>query len=106
MITDVSFFYKGGRAGVLLIHGLTGTPAEMQILGKGLHKHGFTVYGMQLAGHCGDENDLLATSWHDWYDSVIRAADRLLEHVDTCLSADFLWVQFWHSNIRPIILKM
>ncbi|CAM1636490.1 alpha/beta hydrolase [Bartonella apis] len=83
MITDVSFFYKGGRAGVLLIHGLTGTPAEMQILGKGLHKHGFTVYGMQLAGHCGDENDLLATSWYDWYDSVIRAAERLLEHVDT-----------------------
>ena len=31
MITDVSFFFKGGRAGVLLIHGLTGTPAEMQI---------------------------------------------------------------------------
>ncbi|WP_297322226.1 alpha/beta fold hydrolase [uncultured Bartonella sp.] len=83
MITDVSFFYKGGRAGILLIHGLTGTPAEMQILGKGLHKAGFTVYGMQLAGHCGDENDLLATSWHDWYGSVERAADRLLQHVDT-----------------------
>lgn len=83
MITDVSFFFKGGQAGVLLIHGLTGTPAEMQILGKGLHKAGFTVYGMQLAGHCGDENDLLATNWHDWYDSVNRAADRLLQHVDT-----------------------
>ncbi|MCT6870401.1 MAG: alpha/beta fold hydrolase [Bartonella sp.] len=83
MITDVSFFFKGGRAGVLLIHGLTGTPAEMQILGKGLHKAGFTVYGMQLAGHCGDEDDLLATNWHDWYDSVNRAADRLLQHVDT-----------------------
>ena len=82
MITDVSFFFKGGRAGVLLIHGLTGTPAEMQILGKGLHKAGFTVYGMQLAGHCGDEDDLLATNWHDWYDSVNRAADRLLQHVD------------------------
>lgn len=83
MITDVSFFFKGGRAGVLLIHGLTGTPAEMQILGKGLHKAGFTVYGMQLAGHCGDEDDLLATNWHDWYDSVNRAADRLLQHIDT-----------------------
>ncbi|EJF89286.1 alpha/beta hydrolase [Bartonella tamiae] len=83
MITDVSFFLKGGRAGVLLIHGLTGTPAEMQILGKGLHKAGFTVYGMQLAGHCGNEEDLLATNWHDWYESVNRAADRLLEHVDT-----------------------
>lgn len=83
MITDASFFLKGGRAGVLLIHGLTGTPAEMQILGKGLNKEGFTVYGMQLAGHCGNEADLLSTNWHDWYDSVNHAADRLLKHVDT-----------------------
>lgn len=83
MITDASFFLKGGRVGVLLIHGLTGTPAEMQILGKGLHKEGFTVYGMQLAGHCGNEDDLLSTDWRDWYDSVNRAADRLLQHVDT-----------------------
>lgn len=83
MITDASFFLKGGRAGVLLIHGLTGTPSEMQILGKGLNKAGFTVYGMQLAGHCGDKDDLLETGWRDWYDSVNRAADRLLKHVDT-----------------------
>lgn len=82
MITDVSFFFKGGPVGVLLIHGLTGTPAEMQILGKGLHKAGFTVYGMQLAGHCGDENDLVSTDWYDWYESVNRAADRLLKQVD------------------------
>lgn len=83
MITDARFFLKGGRAGVLLIHGLTGTPSEMQILGKGLNKAGFTVYGMQLAGHCGDEADLLQTRWQDWYDSVNRAADRLLRHTDT-----------------------
>jgi len=82
MITDASFFLKGGRAGVLLIHGLTGTPAEMQILGKGLNKEGFTVYGMQLAGHCGDDADLLSTNWHDWYDSVNQAADHLLNYVD------------------------
>ncbi|MEG0186587.1 MAG: alpha/beta hydrolase, partial [Stenotrophomonas sp.] len=30
------FFLPGGPQGVLLIHGLTGTPAEMRMLGKGL----------------------------------------------------------------------
>lgn len=82
MITDVSFMLKGGRAGVLLIHGLTGTPTEMQILAKGLHQAGFTVYCMQLAGHCGDEADLLNTDWKDWYHSVNQAADKLLKEVD------------------------
>ncbi|GAB3034588.1 MULTISPECIES: alpha/beta fold hydrolase [Oleiagrimonas] len=77
MIEKVDFLFEGGPRGVLLIHGLTGTPAEMRLLGKGLHRAGFTVHGMQLAGHCGDEDDLLATDWHDWYASVQDAADAL-----------------------------
>lgn len=83
MITDVSYFLPGGRAGILLIHGLTGTPNEMHILANGLNRAGFTVYGMQLAGHCGDEADLIKTNWQDWYRSVDQAADRLLQCVDT-----------------------
>jgi carboxylesterase len=82
MIQQAEFILKGGKAGVLLIHGLTGTPNEMRLVGKGLHKAGFTVYGMQLAGHCGDEKDLLATSWQDWYRSVEVAAEKLRESVD------------------------
>jgi len=82
MIRNAEFFYPGGRNGVLLIHGLTGTPNEMRIIGKGLHRAGFTVYGMQLAGHCGDEQDLRRTGWQDWYASVERAADRLQGETD------------------------
>jgi len=82
MIEDVSFFMPGGRAGVLLIHGLTGTPAEMRILAKGLNRAGFSVYGMQLAGHCGTEEDLIQTGWRDWDKSVIEAADFLSRQVD------------------------
>lgn len=81
-MTDNEFLFKGGRAGVLLIHGLTGTPNEMRLVGKGLHRAGFTVYGMQLAGHCGTEEELIATGWTDWYASVCAAADRLSEEVD------------------------
>jgi carboxylesterase len=82
MIKPSEFHLRGGRSGVLLIHGLTGTPTEMRFVGNGLNRAGFTVLGMQLAGHCGDEADLLATGWRDWYASVESAAERLLEQVD------------------------
>ncbi len=82
MIQQTDFFFQGGRSGVLLIHGLTGTPMEMRLLGKGLNRAGFTVHGMQLAGHCGNVEDLLATGWHDWYASVEKAADDMLSKVD------------------------
>lgn len=82
MIKNAEYFLKGGRAGILLIHGLTGTPKEMAILARGLNQFGFTVYGMQLAGHCGDEDDLLQTTWQDWYKTVELAANKLRESVD------------------------
>jgi carboxylesterase len=72
-IPDKSFCHGEGKAAVLLIHGLTGTPVEMQAVGKGLAKEGFSAYGMQLAGHCGSETDLLRTGWRDWYGSVEKA---------------------------------
>jgi carboxylesterase len=75
---DSSFFFEGNpHCGVLLIHGLTGTPTEMRLLGRGLHSRGFTVKGVQLAGHCGSVDDLLATGWKDWNASVCTAADDL-----------------------------
>ena len=82
MIQDHSFFFQGDRRGILLIHGLTGTPMEMRLLGLGLHARGYTVAGMQLAGHCGNVEDLLATGREDWYGSVQRAADVLRPKVD------------------------
>lgn len=82
MIENAEFVLKGGRAGVLLVHGLTGTPAEMILLGKGLNKAGFSVHGVQLAGHCGSETDLLATGWQDWYASVEAAAMRMRDQLD------------------------
>lgn len=82
MIQPSDFFFEGDRRGVLLIHGLTGTPMEMRLLGKGLNRLGYTVHGMQLAGHCGNVEDLLATGWRDWYASVEQAARELSGKVD------------------------
>lgn len=76
------FYFEGGRDGILLIHGLTGTPMEMRLLGKGLANAGFTVHGVQLPGHCGSIEELVATRWQDWYAGVERAAEALRGKVD------------------------
>ncbi|BBD80220.1 alpha/beta hydrolase [Aerosticca soli] len=83
MIRKADFWLEGsGPHGVLLIHGLTGTPNEMRILAKALHRRGYTVHGVQLAGHGGDMEDLIATGWRDWYASVDAAAERMASRVD------------------------
>ena len=71
-----------GRTGVLLVHGLAGTPNEMRQLGRSLQAAGFEVHGVQLAGHCGTLDDLVATHWEDWVESVHVAAQRLRARVD------------------------
>ncbi len=88
-VTQHEFLYEGqgerARTGILLVHGLTGTPNEMRLLGKGLHRAGFTVYGVQLAGHCGTQEDLLRTRWQDWATSVHAGAERLRGRTDRLL---------------------
>lgn len=82
LIQPADFLLRGGRAGVLLVHGLAGTPADLRFVGKGLNRAGFTVYGLQLAGHGGTPAELLKTGWRDWMQSVREGADRLRREVD------------------------
>jgi carboxylesterase len=84
-IVDHSFTMGSGRTGFLLIHGLGGTPIELKFVAKGLARNGFLVNCCQLAGHCGDAGDLLATSWPDWYASVNAAFDQLREKCHTVI---------------------
>jgi carboxylesterase len=82
-MNDNSFTFAGGPVAVLLIHGLTGTPSEVKSVAKAIARKGYTVHGVQLAGHCGTEADLLRTGWRDWSRSVERAFDRLREQHET-----------------------
>src|SRR6185369_11258439 len=72
----------GGKTGVLLIHGLGGTPLELKSVATGLHSAGCTVHVCQLAGHCGAEADLAATNWKDWSATVEAGYRALLVHCD------------------------
>ena len=70
MTASMEYLWRAGRSGVLLVHGLTGTPNEMRFVARGLHEAGYTVHAVQLAGHCGSAEDLVKTGWQDWYASV------------------------------------
>ena len=69
--------------GVLLIHGLTGAPAEMKPLAKRLARRGFEVFAPMLPGHGADEATLLKTTWRDWLDGLREAHDQFATEVDT-----------------------
>ncbi|MEZ5849254.1 MAG: alpha/beta fold hydrolase [Hyphomicrobiaceae bacterium] len=84
-IVDRSLKLRGGRTGILLIHGLGGTPIEHRMVAIGLAHQGFTVHCPQLAGHCGTFEDLRDTSWQDWYASVEAAHDELCQSCDTVI---------------------
>jgi len=76
-------FEKHGKAGVLLVHGITGAPTEMKPLVRKLAARGFTIACPQLAGHCSTLKDLKRTRWQDWYASVEEGLDYLSSECET-----------------------
>jgi carboxylesterase len=64
------FHFAGGDGGCLLVHGFTATPWEMRYLGEHLHRAGYTVHGVRLAGHATSPADLERSTWREWYASA------------------------------------
>ena len=85
-LPDRALFVPGGRLGVLLIHGLGGTPIELRFIAQTLARAGHTVYCCQLAGHCGTPEELRRSTWREWYASVEAAHDMLRERCDTIVA--------------------
>lgn len=65
-----------GASGVLLLHGLTGTPHEVRPFADALFAAGFAVRAPLLAGHS-DIEDLERSTWRDWYGSARAAFEEL-----------------------------
>ncbi|HEU4322571.1 MAG TPA: alpha/beta fold hydrolase [Roseiflexaceae bacterium] len=63
------FFERRGPAGVLLLHGYSGAPAELRPMGMALAEAGYTVHGPLLPGHGGVPADLFGVRWEDWADA-------------------------------------
>jgi carboxylesterase len=67
---------RNGKA-VILIHGLTGTPAEVRFLAWFLNTHGYTVSCPRLANHGQPMHILKATRWEEFYASARQAYEEL-----------------------------
>ncbi len=79
---DHSYRIKGGRTGVLLIHGLCGSPTEMRFVANGLAREGYTVLCPELAGHGRSADDLKASTWQDWLASANAGLNELSKTCD------------------------
>lgn len=81
--TPDAFDLSGGAVGCVLIHGFTGSPAEMRLLGEYLNARGFSVSGPLLAGHGTRPEDLNRTRWQDWVASAEKALLQLRAQCST-----------------------
>ena len=69
---DGHFLLEGGQVGILLVHGLGGTPIDVKFVAHALNRAGHTVYCPLLRGHGGTVELLNASTWADWYRSSIH----------------------------------
>ncbi|MFJ8646602.1 alpha/beta hydrolase [Streptomyces sp. NPDC093546] len=70
--------HEGGRVGVLLCHGFTGSPRSLRPWAEYLAARGLTVSLPLLPGHGTRWQDMQVTTWQDWYAEVDRELRGLL----------------------------
>lgn len=73
------FLFESGKRAVLLLHGFTGSSADVRILGRFLQENKYTAYAPQYKGHGVSPDVLLKTGPADWWQDVLEAYDYLKE---------------------------
>lgn len=71
------------KHGVLLLHGLGGSPAEMHAVQRKLRARGFAVETPILPGHTTDYNDLRWVKWTELRDAAFAAFEDMLKRYET-----------------------
>jgi carboxylesterase len=77
-----AFAYDGGKTGVLLCHGFTGSPQSLRPWADFLAAAGLSVSLPRLPGHGTTWQEMARTRWEDWYAEVDRAFDELRAKCD------------------------
>jgi carboxylesterase len=73
------FFFEGGKRAVLMLHGFTGSSADVRMMGRYLQKKGYTCHAPQYKGHAVPPEDLVHTGPDDWWEDVIGGYNHLKE---------------------------
>ncbi len=66
--------------GILLVHGFTASPREMEPLARFLTQSGFTTMGVRLPGHGTSPEDLAIRRQEEWQQAVEEGYLLLLQH--------------------------
>ena len=82
-----AFALEGGDVGCLLVHGFTGAPPEMRLVGDYLHARGLTIRAPLLPGHGTAAEDLNRVRWQDWVASVEEVLLELRSRCETVFIA-------------------
>lgn len=80
-----------GREGVLLVHGSTGSPAEMRGLADVLYDAGYTVYAVRLPGHGVPDASL---SEHSWRSCLLDLENRQRMLAAACTKLHYVGFSF------------
>lgn len=59
-------FYEAGKPAFVGVHGMSGSPQELEPVAKGLSKAGITCDIPILPGHASSMSDLKRLKWQDW----------------------------------------
>ncbi|MFJ7935534.1 alpha/beta hydrolase [Sporosarcina sp. NPDC096371] len=73
------FFIETGKRAVLLLHGFTGTSADVRMLGRFLEKKGYTSLAPHYKGHGVPPEELIQTGPTEWWQDVLAGYNQLKE---------------------------
>ncbi|MFB4210454.1 alpha/beta hydrolase [Shouchella sp. JSM 1781072] len=77
IVAPKPFTFTGGKRAVLLLHGFTGTTADVRMLGRFLQNEGYTCHAPLYRGHGVPPEELVTYSPDDWWEDVEAAYDHL-----------------------------
>ena len=103
--------YAGGEAGVLVLHGFTGSPQSMRRLAEAFAAAGFTVELPLLPGHGTRVEDMVPTRFGDYTQAVEDVCADLVARCEPVLVAGLslggtlaLWLAAHHAEIAGLVL--
>lgn len=73
------FFFQAGPRAVLLLHGFTGSSADVRMLGRFLEKHGYTSLAPHYKGHGVPPEELIVSNPEQWWQDVKNGYTQLKE---------------------------
>ena len=83
------FTLSGGKIGVLVLHGFTGSPVTIKPWAEYLNQIGYTVAAPCLPGHGTTWQDMNETTWQDLYEAVEQSFIELKSKCDRVFVAGF-----------------